>query len=110
MNGLPKVHFGRVSKPKMRLLTVGNACRCAVLLGMLALASRAPAQDCTVRFNISDPGVSKAVPTWRLDTAWLNADKVHYGVIFIGQPQVDVIRFSFTGAWPSFAPLATGAR
>src|SRR5688572_28788844 len=58
------------------------------------------AQDRTVLFNLSDPGVSKAIPTWGLDTAWLSTDNVRRGVIFMGQPQVDVIRFSFTGDRP----------
>jgi len=66
----------------------------------LLLPSHMLGQDRTVLYNISDPGVSKTVPTWGLDTAWLNVDNVRRGVIFMGQPQVDVIRFSFTGDWP----------
>jgi hypothetical protein len=58
------------------------------------------AQDRTLLFNLDDPGVSKAIPTWGLDTAWLSTDNVRRGAIFMGQPQVDVIRFSFTGDWP----------
>ena len=74
-------------------------------LGLATLASFAViyplvAQDHTLLFNTSAPGVNKAIPTWGLDTAWLNADNVRRGVLFMGQPQVDVIRFSFTGDWP----------
>lgn len=60
----------------------------------------ARAQDRTVLFGVTDAGISKAIPIWGLDTAWLNADNVRRGVLFMGQPQVDVIRFSFTGDWP----------
>jgi len=72
-----------------------------VLLGcFFLLIQTLPAQDRTVLFNISAAGVAKTIPTWGLDTAWLSTDNVRRGAIFMGQPQVDVIRFSFTGDWP----------
>ena len=76
--------------------------RCPGFVSLLLLALTIPlrAQDRTVLFNTCAAGVSKAIPTWGLDTAWLSADNVRRGVIFMGQPQVDVIRFSFTGDWP----------
>ena len=58
------------------------------------------AQDRTVFFDVNDPGVSKSVPTWGLDTAWLSDVNVIRGVEFMGRQQVDVIRGSFTGDWP----------
>lgn len=67
---------------------------------LLPVANVVRAQDRTLLFTGSDPGVSKAIPTWGLDTAWLSGDNVRRGVVFMGQPQVDVIRFSFTGDWP----------
>ena len=70
------------------------------LVAFFSLPHILPAQDRTLLFNVSDPGVSKAIPTWGLDTAWLSTDNVRRGVLFMGQPQVDVIRFSFTGDWP----------
>lgn len=70
------------------------------ILFILALASPVRAQDRTVLYNVADPGVSKSIPTWGLDTAWLNEDNVRRGVIFMGQPRVDVIRFSFTADRP----------
>ena len=69
-------------------------------VGLLLALTTAGAQDHTLLFSTSDPGVSKAIPTWGLDTAWLNADNVRRGALFMGKPQVDVIRFSFTGDWP----------
>ena len=65
-----------------------------------AVALALPAQDRTVVFDTSGPGVSRPIPTWGLDLAWLNRDHVRRGVIFMGPPQVDVIRASFTGDWP----------
>jgi hypothetical protein len=70
------------------------------LLLVSAATIRTPAQDRTVLFSTSDSGVSKAISTWGLDTAWLNADNVHRGALFMGTQQLDVIRFSFTGDWP----------
>ncbi len=67
---------------------------------VLAWTVRAHAQDRTLLFSPSDPGVARPIPTWGLDTAWLSADNVRRGAIFMGKPQVDVIRFSFTGDWP----------
>lgn len=54
-------------------------------------------QERAVPFDVSAAGVTKSIPTWGLDTAWLSDVNVRRGVIFMGQPQVDVIRFSFTG-------------
>lgn len=73
----------------VRVLILGSLVALPVCLGS--------AQDRPVAFSTSDSGVSKAIATWGLDTAWLSGDNVRRGAIFMGQPQVDVIRFSFTG-------------
>ncbi|MCP5547392.1 MAG: RICIN domain-containing protein [Akkermansiaceae bacterium] len=72
----------------------------ALLLFTLASAFPSPAQDRDVVFETTDPGEAKSIATWGLDTAWLSEVNVRRGVVFMGQPQVDVIRFSFTGDWP----------
>lgn len=72
----------------------------ACLTFVLLTTGTLRAQDRTLLFSPTDAGVSRAVPTWGLDTAWLSADNVRRGAIFMGAPQVDVIRFSFTGDWP----------
>lgn len=74
----------------------------AILAGVggVGCPSSLRAQDRTVLFDVAAAGVSKSIPTWGLDTAWLNSDNVRRGVVFMGQPQVDVIRFSFTGDTP----------
>ncbi|MFO1487225.1 MAG: RICIN domain-containing protein [Verrucomicrobiota bacterium] len=72
-----------------------------VALAMSAgLGFSVSAQDRTLLFSPADAGVAKPVPVWGLDTAWLSADNVRRGALFMGTPQVDVIRFSFTGDWP----------
>lgn len=78
----------------------------------LALITLAPlhAQDRTLLFSPTGAGVSKPIPLWGLDTAWLNGDNVRRGALFMGKPQVDLIRFSFTGDWPlSGGDLGTSA-
>ena len=58
-------------------------------------------QDHVVVFDTSAEGETKAIEDWGLDTAWLSEVNVRRGAIFMGEPQVDLIRFSFTGDWPS---------
>ncbi len=53
------------------------------------------AQDRTVLFDVSAPGVSKAA-NWGLDTAWYDENNVRRGGIFMGTNNVDVVRISFT--------------
>ena len=84
-------------KPLQRLLScVGSTC----LAALFALPKPTTAQDRNVFFDADGDGESKAIARWGLDTAWLNEANVQRGVRFMGQPQVDVIRFSFTGDWP----------
>ena len=52
-----------------------------------------PAQDRTLLFSPTGAGVSKPISLWGLDTAWLNADNVRRGALFMGKPQVDLIKF-----------------
>ncbi|MBD5782476.1 RICIN domain-containing protein [Pelagicoccus sp. NFK12] len=66
----------------------------------LSLNGTALAQDNTVLFDVTAPGVDKSISIWGLDTAWLSESNVRRGVEFMGKEQVDVIRFSFTGDRP----------
>jgi autotransporter-associated beta strand protein len=54
----------------------------------------------TVSFNPSDPGVTKSVATWGVDTAWPNYDNVRQSVANIGQANVDEVRLTFDLAQP----------
>ncbi|KAF0095881.1 MAG: Ricin-type beta-trefoil lectin domain protein [Puniceicoccaceae bacterium 5H] len=67
-----------------------------ISLPLFVLPSRLNAQDRRVFFDVDAAGADKSLPTWGLDTAWLDAANVIRGVEFMGKPQVDVIRFSFT--------------
>ena len=78
----------------------------------LALITPHPCPPGTARCSSAQPGQAslKPIPLWGLDTAWLNGDNVRRGALFMGKPQVDLIRFSFTGDWPlSGGDLGTSA-
>ncbi|MEJ2419779.1 MAG: RICIN domain-containing protein, partial [Exilibacterium sp.] len=75
----------------------------------LFIAGQAFAQDHTVSFDTEDPGEYKGLDLWGLDTAWLWDANVIRGVNFMGKPQVDVIRFSFTGDTPIVDGELTGS-
>lgn len=47
-------------------------------------------------FSPTDPGVTRSVTNWGLDTAWYSEDNVRRGAIFMGSNRVDVVRISFT--------------
>jgi len=85
--------FSHISRRRLKRRSFLNAFA-------FALVAVSSAQDRTLLFSPTDAGVSKAIPVWGLDTAWLSSDNVRRGVIFMGSPQVDVVRFSFTGDWP----------
>ena len=55
----------------------------------------ARAQNHTVLFNSTDPGVTKSIGTWGIDTTWASTDNMRDGMVFMGSNQVDVIRVGF---------------
>lgn len=76
-------------------LRIGLVRRLALVAAVLfALSLRA--QDRTVLFGTTEPGVSKPIPNWGLDTAWYDENNVRRGAIFMGSNRVDVVRISFT--------------
>lgn len=92
---MPETHFNSPDRNlQARTLRLAAAICVAVLCG------QATGQDQSLVFDTSDPGETKAITLWGLDTAWLSEVNVRRGVVFMGQPQVDLIRFSFTGDWP----------
>ena len=66
------------------------------LLLWLALAIAARAQDHTIVFSTSDPGVSRAITNWGLDTCWQSFDNMQRGLIFMGTNNVKIVRVGFT--------------
>ena len=71
---------------------------------LLFAISAGRAQDRTVVFDVSAPGVVKTIPRWGLDTAWASESNMRRGVIYMGAEQVDLVRVTF----PVNAPLDTG--
>lgn len=43
-------------------------------------------------FNISDPGVSRAITNWGYDTGWNNLDNIQRSIIFMGTNVVNCVR------------------
>lgn len=53
------------------------------------------AQDQTLYFRTSDPGVTKAITTWGVDTAWPSVTNMRNGLIHMGPDQIDTVRLCF---------------
>jgi hypothetical protein len=66
-----------------------------VISSVLSLAKPARAQDHTVLFGTSEPGVSKAVTNWGMGIVG-GADVIQSGLIHMGADQIDVIILPFT--------------
>jgi fibronectin type 3 domain-containing protein len=76
---------------------------CLYVLGFLLtllIGSPVWAQDRTIPFLTSDPGVDKSIEMWGLDLAWRDGNNVRRGAAFTGADKVDVVRISFTGVDP----------
>jgi len=58
------------------------------------------AQDHNILFNTSDPGVSKAITNWGLDTTWISSDNMLRGLIFMGTNKVTLVRVGFLANAP----------
>lgn len=103
--------LSRLSFEKSYSRKSGSICATIALLLAFLLPGQLSGQDNTLFFETEDPGEYKGIELWGLDTAWLSRDNVRRGAVFMGQPQVDVIRFSFTGDWPLLnGDLGTEAR
>lgn len=77
-------------------LCFSNRCRLwGTILFLLFLIRPVRAQDHTVTFSTSDPGVSRAITNWGLDTCWNNLDNMRRGIIFMGSNNVNIIRVPF---------------
>jgi Concanavalin A-like lectin/glucanases superfamily/Ricin-type beta-trefoil lectin domain-like len=66
----------------------------AVLLA-LAFASPVRAQDHTILFSPTDPGVPRSITNWGLDTCWPSFDNMQRGLIFMGTNNVNIVRVGF---------------
>jgi hypothetical protein len=77
--------------------------RWAALLSLLA-ASVLQAQDHTILFSATDPGVTRSITNWGLDTCWTSADNMQRGLIYMGSNNVNMVRVGFVVD----APLTNG--
>jgi len=55
----------------------------------------ARAQDHTIVFSTSDPGVSVAITNWGLDTGWPNYDNMYRGLLYMGTNTVNLVQVAF---------------
>jgi len=59
------------------------------------LTSPARAQDHTVAFSTSAPGVTRSITNWGLDTCWPSFDNMQRGLLFMGTNNVTIVRVGF---------------
>ncbi len=65
------------------------------ILTAIGLPLAAPAQDHTILFSVTDPGVTRAMTNWGLDTCWASSDNMRRGLIYMGTNTVNIIRVGF---------------
>lgn len=53
------------------------------------------AQDRTILFSVTDPGVTTPMTNWGLDTCWPSSDNMQRGLIFMGTNNVSIVRVGF---------------
>ncbi|HXJ56642.1 MAG TPA: hypothetical protein VNU68_08265 [Verrucomicrobiae bacterium] len=71
---------------------LGGLCWIALII-FLGLTNILQAQDHTVLFSTSDPGVSKAVTNWGVGTVG-GPDVMRNGLIYMGADEIDVINYT----------------
>ena len=69
----------------------------AALVALLALVVAIPAraQDHTILFSPTDPGITRSITNWGLDTCWASFDNMQRGLIFMGTNNVNMVRVGF---------------
>ncbi len=65
------------------------------VLFALVFASPVRAQDHTILFSPTDPGITRSITNWGLDTCWANFDNMQRGLIFMGTNNVNIVRVGF---------------
>ena len=66
-----------------------------VVLFALVFASPVRAQDHTILFSPTDPGVTRSITNWGLDTCWPSFDNMQRGLIFMGTNNVKIVRVGY---------------
>ncbi len=70
-------------------------CWLKTALILLTGAVAIQAQDHTVLFDTSAPGISRAMTNWGLDTCWASYDNMHRGLVYMGTNNVNIVRVGF---------------
>lgn len=68
---------------------------CFGLIALLVFPHLALAQDHTLVFSTNDPGITKSIDTWGMDTTWASPDNMRSGIANMGLDQIDVVRVGF---------------
>jgi hypothetical protein len=76
------------------------AARWQLILALLLFARIIQAQDHTILFSTSDPGLTRAITNWGLDTTWTSSDNMQRGLIFMGTNNVTMVRVGFLANAP----------
>src|SRR5437899_8509809 len=84
----------------MNQFAPGKRLRSVAEIGLLFFATALQAQDHTMLFSTGDPGVSKAITNWGLDTTWTSSDNMQRGLIFMGTNKVTLVRVGFLANAP----------
>src|SRR3974390_2950583 len=58
-------------------------------------ATQALAQDHTLVFSTTDPGLNSSITNWGLDTTWTDANNMQRGLIFMGTNNASIVRVGF---------------
>ncbi|HEX9046419.1 MAG TPA: RICIN domain-containing protein, partial [Verrucomicrobiae bacterium] len=58
-------------------------------------AGYAHAQEQTMVFSPTDPGITRSITNWGLDTCWINYDNMQRGLIYMGTNNVTLVRVGF---------------
>src|SRR5690348_10365360 len=74
--------------------------RSVAAIAFLLFATALQAQDHTILFSTADPGVSRAITNWGLDTTWTSSDNMRRGLTFMGTNNVTIIRVGFLANSP----------
>ena len=76
-------------------MTVLNFFRYSALVVVLSLGGLLQAQDHTIAFSTTAPGVTRSITNWGLDTSWPSFDNMQRGLIFMGTNNVNIVRVGF---------------
>ena len=66
-----------------------------VVFLVFTLAGPVRAQDHTVAFSTIDPGVTRSITNWGLDTCWSDPNNMIRGQAFMGSNNVSIVRVGF---------------